>query len=193
MHIYQPYTYLIGWSTYNKWYYGVRFAKNCHPEELWVSYFTSSKHVKKFRKDYGEPDIIQVRKRFSDSVSARIHEEKVLVRMNVINEDKWLNKTNNKSIDSKIVSYNQRLRVKNGIHHFCGENNPSIKKMKNGTHPFLDGNLQSKISIKSNSDRLKNGTHNFKMNWQCPHCDKTGSNQINYIRWHGENCKKKGG
>lgn len=193
MTIYQPYTYLVGWSKHNKWYYGVRFAKNCCPEELWATYFTSSKHVKQFRKDYGEPDVVQVRKTFSDAISARLHEEKVLTRMNVINEDKWLNKTNNKSIDSKIVSQNQRMRVANGTHHFCGETNPSVKRMKDGTHQFLNRELQREISIKSNNDRLKNGTHNFKMNWRCPHCDKTGSNQINYIRWHGENCKKKGG
>jgi hypothetical protein len=41
-----PYTYLIGWSHLNKWYYGRRTAKGCHPSELWVKYFTSSKSVK---------------------------------------------------------------------------------------------------------------------------------------------------
>lgn len=25
----QPYTYLIGWSKLNKWYYGVRYSKKC--------------------------------------------------------------------------------------------------------------------------------------------------------------------
>ena len=43
-----PYTYIIGWSSLNKWYYGVRYAKNCKPEDLWKTYFTSSKHVKEF-------------------------------------------------------------------------------------------------------------------------------------------------
>lgn len=49
-----PYTYLIGWSKLNKWYYGSRTAKNCHPSELWIKYFTSSKFVKEFRRLYGE-------------------------------------------------------------------------------------------------------------------------------------------
>lgn len=44
------YTYLIGWSNHNKWYYGRRTAKNCHPNEFWKTYFTSSKYVKEFRK-----------------------------------------------------------------------------------------------------------------------------------------------
>jgi len=93
------YTYLIGWSKYNKFYYGVRFSKNCRPEELWVSYFTSSKHVKNFAKINGDPDIIQVRKIFDDANKARNWEEKVLKRMKVIEKDIWINKSNNKSID----------------------------------------------------------------------------------------------
>ena len=92
MSIYQPYTYLIGWSNHNKWYYGVRYAKNCNPQDLWNTYFTSSKHVKKFREECGEPDIIQIRKIFVTKDSAILWEEKVLQKMNVRNNDKWLNK-----------------------------------------------------------------------------------------------------
>lgn len=88
-----PYTYLIGWSKHNKWYYGVRFAKNCHPSELWIKYKTSSKYVDKFVKENGEPDIIQVRKKFNSKEKARLWEEKVLIKMDVLNnQDKWLNK-----------------------------------------------------------------------------------------------------
>ena len=32
MDIYQPYCYLIGWSNFNKFYYGVRYAKIATPE-----------------------------------------------------------------------------------------------------------------------------------------------------------------
>ncbi len=66
MSIYIPYTYIIGWSLYNKYYYGVRYAKNCNPNDLWKTYFTSSKYVKEFRNNHGEPDIIQVRKTFEN-------------------------------------------------------------------------------------------------------------------------------
>lgn len=44
------YTYLIGWSEYDIWYYGVRYAKGCNPADLWVKYFTSSKFVREFRE-----------------------------------------------------------------------------------------------------------------------------------------------
>lgn len=89
------YTYLIGWSEHQKFYYGVRFAKGAKPEDLWKTYFTSSKYVKAFRIKYGEPDIISIRKAFIESKDARIWEHKVLRRMKVVNKDKWLNKTDN--------------------------------------------------------------------------------------------------
>ena len=88
----QPYTYLIGWSKLNRWYYGSRYSKKCHPSDLWVTYFTSSKSVAKFRKLFGEPDIIQVRKTFSSPLSCYQWESKVLHRINAIKDPKWLNK-----------------------------------------------------------------------------------------------------
>lgn len=97
------YTYLIGWTKLNRYYYGVRFSKKSDPSELWIRYFTSSKHVKSFTEIYGDPDIIQIRKTFQDPNKARIWEEKVLKRMNVIEKDIWINKTNNKSIDPECA------------------------------------------------------------------------------------------
>ena len=91
MFIYQPYTYLIGWSSLDKWYYGVRYSKKCHPNDLWKSYFTSSKHVKTFRQKYGEPDVVEVRKVFSNKESAFLWEQKVLKRLNVPFNKKWIN------------------------------------------------------------------------------------------------------
>jgi hypothetical protein len=91
MSIYQPYTYLIGWSNHNKWYYGVRYAAKCNPSDLWTRYFTSSKEVKKFRQINGEPDIIQIRKIFSEAKKAKHWEDKVLRRLKVHLDDSWLN------------------------------------------------------------------------------------------------------
>lgn len=101
MNIYTPYTYLIGWSDLNKYYYGMRYATQkcclyetgCHPDDLWKTYFTSSKEVSIYREKYGEPDIIQIRKTFSDAQSAKMWEHKVLLRLNAATSDKWLNKT----------------------------------------------------------------------------------------------------
>ena len=89
-----PYTYLIGWSSINKWYYGVRYAKVCHPSDLWVKYFTSSKEVASMRKIYGEPDVIQVRKIFNTPLAARNWEDRVIHRIRAVRSNAWLNLQN---------------------------------------------------------------------------------------------------
>ena len=92
--IYKPYTYLIGWSHIEKYYYGVEYAqrgKIANPTNLWTTYFTSSKIIKQMRMEFGEPDIIEVRKVFSDAQSSVLWEDKVLRRLNVLNNEKWLN------------------------------------------------------------------------------------------------------
>jgi hypothetical protein len=98
MSIYRPYTYLIGWSDQNKWYYGVRFSRNSNTAELFQTYFTSSKHVKEMVKTYDHPNVIQIRKTFDSVEKARLWENKVLRRMKVIDDNKWINKTDNISI-----------------------------------------------------------------------------------------------
>jgi len=109
----KPYTYLIGWSKYDKWYYGVRFAKNCNTNELWKSYKTSSKHVKLFYETYGNPDIIQIRKTFENAENARLWENKVLKRLCVVKSERWLNKTDNRSISSKSSSIGGKNKPEN--------------------------------------------------------------------------------
>jgi len=93
-----PYTYFIGWSKHNKFYYGVRYAKNSNPKELWITYFTSSKHVKNYSAKYGNPDIIQIRKIFKNPDEARLWENRVLKRLKVVNNSKYLNATDNIAI-----------------------------------------------------------------------------------------------
>lgn len=88
-----PYTYIIGWTEHNKWYYGVRYSKKCDPKDLWKTYFTSSKYVKEFRKKYGEPDVVQIRKTFSCIEKARLWESKVLIRLGVVGDERFLNRS----------------------------------------------------------------------------------------------------
>lgn len=86
-----PYTYLIGWSHLKKYYYGVRYAKNAHPSDLWVTYFTSSHVVKRMRIDHGDPDIIQIRKTFDDPLKAKLWEDRVLLSIPEDKRQYWLN------------------------------------------------------------------------------------------------------
>lgn len=89
-----PYTYLIGWRSMDVWYYGVRYAKGCSPDDLWKTYFTSSKRVAEFRAANGEPDVIEVRKTFDSPGDARRWEERVLDRVGAVHSPLWLNRQN---------------------------------------------------------------------------------------------------
>ena len=90
-----PYTYLIGWSHKNKYYYGSKYSKDADPKMLWKNYFTSSVQVKKYRNKYGEPDIIQIRRQFKTSDECRLWEHKVLRRLSVNKREDFLNLTYN--------------------------------------------------------------------------------------------------
>lgn len=92
--MYIPYTYLIGWSKLDKWYYGVRWVEGCHPNDLWKEYFTSSEYVKMMKDVFGDPDIIEVRKKFDCPKKARLWETLVISRMRMFESQKWLNRSN---------------------------------------------------------------------------------------------------
>ena len=87
----KPYTYLLGWTNHNKWYYGVQYAKSADPINLWVNYFTSSSAVKEFRLLHGDPDIIDVRRVFTDPMKAKLWEDRVLLSIPKENYHLWLN------------------------------------------------------------------------------------------------------
>ena len=87
-----PFTYLVGWSSINRFYYGVRYGKKSTPDTLWTTYFTSSKDVKEHREKFGEPDVVQVRKLFESPEKAIRWEFKVLRRLKAASSVKWLNR-----------------------------------------------------------------------------------------------------
>jgi len=183
MNIYIPYTYLIGWSKHNKWYYGVRYGKNCNPQDLWINYFTSSKVVKKFRTEKGEPDIIQIRKTFNCAKKAKIWEDRVLCKLNVESKDEWLNVRSNtwknvifteemkKKISnsrlgkSNTKGYTNEYRKENGLKIISGKpkgvkekqetkNKKSLARIGKVTVKDLSGNC---FLVKVDDERLKSG------------------------------------
>jgi hypothetical protein len=183
------YTYLIGWSKHDKFYYGARWAKDCSPDDLWNTYFTSSKHVKAFRKEHGEPDIIQVRKVFSDADKCKLHERKALKKLDVLNNDKWLNKNINgmflptgpctkEHIANRVASFKETMRGK-GTRTGTKHTSESIEKMRKA-HA---GKPKSTEHIANMRKRPQDTT-----TLTCPHCDKTGDYK-NMNRWHMDRCK----
>lgn len=91
----QPYTYYLFHKPTGKHYYGVRTAKNCHPDELWKTYFSTSKIVKLLREQYGDDSFeYEVRKLFETPKDALEWETKFLTRIDAATKDDWLNQHN---------------------------------------------------------------------------------------------------
>lgn len=217
MHIYTPYTYLIGWSHHNKWYYGARYAKGCHPSDLWVKYFTSSKYVNEYRKKYGEPDVIQIRKTFNSHDETLKWEEKVLKRMNVSKENKWLNVTHNRGFPliselpietqkrrSKLISESSKNRVYPKGRIVSEETREKIRTLQKEVWGDYSKDeyekrcekykeSQKKISKETREKQFNKirKTIDSKPDIVCPHCGKTstarGASAMS--RHHFDNCK----
>ena len=109
----QPYTYLIGWRSQQKYYYGVRYAKNCSPTDFWVKYFTSSPAVSAMRLIFGNPDIVEIRKTFPTKEQAINWETRVLKRMKVVVREDFLNKNDAPAppINNKVMSVDTKAKI----------------------------------------------------------------------------------
>ena len=141
----QPYTYLIGWTELGISYYGVRYSHDCKPNDLWNPYKTSSTHVAEFIAKHGEPDVIQVRKTFIEVPVAQNWEHRVLKRIKAVNSDRWLNKTDNKSIAPQYGEDHPHYGKKGQAHHSYGKPNlgASLAQKEKwakfvGQHPWSD-------------------------------------------------------
>lgn len=155
MNIYAPYTYLIGWSHLNQYYYGVRYAKNCNPDELWTKYHTSSKYVKELRVSHGEPDVIQIRKTFDDGKSARKWEATVLARLNVLHNDKWINRNVSGAPDPGVGKLNPMYGKSHSI-----ESIQKMREAKKGQPAWNKGKHHSEETRKKLSEKAKQRTTN---------------------------------
>jgi len=99
VNIYQPYTYLIKFLPTGQVYYGSSYANNKHkvsnPEQLWITYFTSSKIIINLIKQHGiESFQFEVRKIFENRHDAVNWERRVLKKVNAKQNPLWLNKSN---------------------------------------------------------------------------------------------------
>lgn len=90
-----PYTYHLYHIPTKKHYYGVRYKKDCSPDDLWITYFSSSPIVHSLIEQYGKDSFItKVRKTFNTSDEAVLWESKFLRKIDAQNNDKWLNRHN---------------------------------------------------------------------------------------------------
>ena len=193
------YTYLIGWTQHQKWYYGVRYAKGAKPTDLWNTYFTSSKHVKNFRSIHGEPDVIQIRKEFENVDHAREWESKVLRRIDATNNERFLNQTDNKSFSVEASLRGLETQRNMVIHPNKGKKNIAVsnlnKKKIGKFNPMFGKTGELAPCYGRTGDKhpmfgKKNpkASEVAKRTISCPHCNKVG-NVANMKRWHFDNCK----
>ena len=166
------YTYFIGWSKLDRYYYGCRWANKVPPEkDLWVHYFTSSDVVRSFREEHGEPDIVKVQRTFTTGKEARTHETKVLQLFNVVKDDRWLNRHDRPGPPTMVGPVNpmyrrrfsddHRQKLSKSVKKFY-ENNPDARAGKNH-HLYgkqLSDDHKRKLSIASKMFR-KNNPHMF--------------------------------
>lgn len=111
-----PYVYLIGWSTLNKWYIGSQYSKKADPSNLWTKYFTSSKHVKHFSEENGPPDVLRILKTFDCPIKAKNYEDKLLRRLKVNLDTKWLNIKADSFRNLDVSKIRYRMGEENPIH-----------------------------------------------------------------------------
>lgn len=213
-----PFTYLIGWSKLNKWYYGVRYAKNCHPDDLWTSYKTSSRIVSKFVLQHGDPDVREVRQTFNNIKSAQLWEAKVLHKMKVVKNSNWLNGHDSKAFDPSLVpkgdahwtrqdteaARNWQLKMR-GDAHWTHQKTKAAEKHRdrmNGCqnpNNNLDNRLKSSKRVKEqNPVNIPGVKEKISLTLTgrkhprkiCEHCGKDIAQSI-YSRYHGDKCRDK--
>jgi hypothetical protein len=147
-----PYTYLIGWSELDLWYYGVKFGKSADPAKFWVNYFTSSKYVRDMRAEFGEPDVREIRKTFESKESAAEWERKVIRRIKAVWSDKWINRGNgghefNPSPEMRARSKSCRQKISEARKRWAAKPENREKAIENARRAGELG--ASKISAKA--------------------------------------------
>lgn len=190
--IYIPFTYCITFTITGQKYYGVRYARNCHPSQLWTSYFTSSAIIKNLINLHGRDVFLyEIRKTFSSAVDACNYEHKFLTKINAAKNPKWLNSSNSGGKfhctpessakgglkhKGKIISTETREKIRNS-----SKGRQNVRKGKRGV---VSDEAKLKISAASK------GIPKPAKTLCCPYCLLEVKGASNAKRWHFENCKK---
>jgi len=212
-HKHEPFTYLIGWTSQNIWYYGVRYASGCSPKDLWAKYFTSSVYVSEARKKFGEPDLIQIRKTFETAEEAIKWEINVLRKMRLHERSDFLNKSCAGSIyydeevkakisnsamgNKRTKGYTNEYRKTRGLKLIPGKPKGAkhSEKARKERSEMLKGkpvhiNLKRPIGInhsKNTKEKLREKALS-RETFLCETCSKTISGKMNWKR-HIESSK----
>jgi hypothetical protein len=173
MKTYQPYTYLIKIKPTEQLYYGAKTAKGCHPDQLWVKYFTSSKVVAKLIKEYGKDsfEIVSI-KLHETRIDALKHEELYLVSVNAGYNTKYLNKHNGaKNFTTSGMSGENHHGY--GIKHTKEQNKAQSERMSGENHHGYG----KKHSDEWKNNQSKNNGMLGKTGELCPNYGRKNTNE----------------
>lgn len=188
-----PYTYYLFHQPTNTHYYGVRWCKNCNPTDLWQSYFSSSRKVKKLIEEYGAESFhFEIRKTFSNKDQAILWEEKVLRRLQVHKKPQWLN-----VIVSKAIRYDthprlgstlssetkKKISIANRGKKRTDEDRKRMSEQRKGSNHWNYGNKWSEETKRKNSESNKA--------WRLANPDKITMPPNAKGRKHSEETKKR--
>lgn len=110
-----PFTYHLYHKPTDRHYYGVRYKKDCSPDELWNTYFSSSPIVHRLIEQYGKDSFVpKVRKVFKSAEQAVRWESKFLSKVNAQHNDKWLNRHNGSDLFIGPHTHNEQSKAKIG-------------------------------------------------------------------------------
>jgi hypothetical protein len=105
-----PYTYSVTHKKSGIHYYGSRYSRGCHPDDLFKTYFTSCKIIHDLVKTEGINGFdIKIRKTFKDSNSCIMHENRFLKRVDAKNNTKFINRQN-----ETIITHSGFTLITNG-------------------------------------------------------------------------------
>ena len=133
------YTYLLVHKIVNKSYYGVRHQGICESytpqDDLWINYHSSSKEVQNLIEEHGVDSFdYEIRRTFTSVASAKDWEHKVLRRLKVITNPRWLNQSCGKLIDRASCQKGTRLahitQKQNGHYDAMSKKGVAIKRQK---------------------------------------------------------------
>lgn len=201
-----PYTYILEWTKFNKRYIGARWAKNCHPEDLWSTYFTSSKWVREFVAENGPPDLILIDQVFKTGIEAVEREQFLLKKYDIFNNPVFLNKAISGAFDSSdpdiLRKKSEANKGKKRSREICEKisrnhglrGKPGARlgvKITEETRRRLSlshmGYKQSEETKRKRADKLRGRKQELV---KCPFCDVVGG-KATMPRWHFNRCKKK--
>lgn len=166
-----PFSYHLYHIPTGKHYYGIRYARGCSPEELWTTYFSTSKIVKQLITEYGKDSFkFEIRRIFCDYIAAIAWEHKVLRRLNAAESEKWLNRHNGsnkfrpplhhsdetKEIIRKKISGTKRSQITKDKHKINAINR-EFKKRESGWKMPPES---IEKSIITRQERINNGSIN---------------------------------